>query len=112
MATKKVVLSDSDGQPLDETIILLRRIAKLLEPSATVDSSNQQRVSIGNNPQFLGYNSTSTGCTNYPSNVGPIAATTTTYWTAVWVGPVDQRWEIVDRARIAADAVRTKLTFS
>lgn len=112
MATKKVILSDSDGQPLDETIVLLRRIAKLLESSATVDGINQQRVSVGNVPQFLGYNSTSTGTTNYPSNVGPIVAPTTTYWTGVWLGPVDQRWEIADRARIAADTIRTKLVFS
>jgi hypothetical protein len=47
---KEVNLLDADGQVInpaqDETIILLRRIAKLLEPIGTQDSAQRQRVAI------------------------------------------------------------------
>ena len=38
---------DSTVESLNESVILLRRIAKLLEPLATQDSSQRQRVAIG-----------------------------------------------------------------
>ncbi len=48
---KEVNLVDENGQVInpaqDETIILLRRIAKLLEPMGTQDGAQRQRVTIG-----------------------------------------------------------------
>ncbi len=47
---KEVNLLNADGQVInpaqDETIILLRRIAKLLEPMGTQDINQRQRVTI------------------------------------------------------------------
>ena len=70
----------------DESVILLRRIAKLLEPLATQDSNNRQKV-----------------------NVETVGVAITTNPTTM--GSVDTRYMIADWARTAyATGIRAKLT--
>ncbi len=77
---------DSTVESLNESVILLRRIAKLLEPSATQDSAQRQRITIA---------SSEIGFTTFPS----------TY------GGVDGRWQIIDWARTAYNTgIRANIT--
>jgi hypothetical protein len=70
----------------DESVILLRRIAKLLEPMATQDVNNRQKVNI----EAVG-----TSFTTNASNMGS----------------VDTRYMIIDWARVAYNTgIRAKLT--
>jgi len=70
----------------DESVILLRRIAKLLEPSATQDSAQRQRITIG---------SSEVGFTTNPTTMAS----------------VDTRYMIADWARTAYNTgIRAKLT--
>jgi hypothetical protein len=89
-APTEINIVDSTGDIInpaqDETIILLRRISKLLEPLATQDSQQRQRVTI---------DSSAVGFTTFPS----------TY------GGVDGRWQIIDWARTAYNTgIRANIT--
>jgi hypothetical protein len=73
----------------DESVILLRRISRLLEPLATQDANQRQRVAVEIMP------------TINIATVSNIAA----------YGGVDPRFQIIDTARIAyATGIRAKLT--
>jgi hypothetical protein len=77
---------DSTVESLNESVILLRRIAKLLEPMATQDALQRQRVTIG---------SSETG------------------FTTSFYGSVDAKYQIIDWARTAyATGIRSNLIFS
>lgn len=70
----------------DESVILLRRIAKLLEPLATQDSAQRQRVAIG---------SAETG------------------FTTSFYGSVDARFQIIEWAKTNYNTgIRSNLIFS
>jgi len=70
----------------DESVILLRRIAKLLEPLATQDVNNRQRVNI--------------------DAVGVTFGTNTTGYAGI-----DPRFQVIDWARTAYNTgIRAKLT--
>ena len=71
-------------EALNESVILLRRIAKLLEPMATQDAAQRQRVTIS---------SAETG------------------FTTSFYGGVDARFQIIDWARTAYNTgIRSNLT--
>lgn len=131
MASKKVIvdnLSDSTVEILnDEVVWLLRRMVKLLEGSATVDTRNRQRVVLD------GIGTGTTGITTELAAVLPVAlnsvsaagAANTPYTSlpgaivgsiaphAVAEGPVDQRWRVAEDAHISYQlGIRNKLTFS
>jgi hypothetical protein len=73
-------------EALNESVILLRRIAKLLEPMATQDTNQRQRIVIDNSVVQLTTNPTS-------------------------MGNVDTRFMIADWARTAYNTgIRAKLT--
>jgi hypothetical protein len=75
---------DSTVESLNESVILLRRISKLLEPMATQDANQRQRVTIG------------------AFEAGVSIAT---------YGSVDPRFQIADWARTAyATGIRSNLT--
>jgi hypothetical protein len=87
---KEVNLLNEDGQVInpaqDETVILLRRIAKLLEPMGTQDASQRQRVTIG---------SAETG------------------FTISLYGGVDPRFQLIDWAKTNYNTgIRANLIFS
>jgi hypothetical protein len=50
MAEKKVLIMDENREQVnpasEETLMLLKRLVKILESNATVDSSNRQRVVV------------------------------------------------------------------
>lgn len=77
----------------DESVILLRRIAKLLEPMGTQDTQQRQKVAIDSSITVA---------------VG-VAQGTLSNVTAL--GGVDARYQFIDTARIAyATGIRAKLT--
>ena len=45
-----IYLDDTYTPASDETLVLLRRMVKLLEPLSTVDSQNRQRISLDSAP--------------------------------------------------------------
>lgn len=117
-----VKLKDSSGAltnpASEESILLLRRIAKLLECLAVVDTNNVQRINISAGGiatmgQNISGSSAGTPAPNYAQASAPTTTTSTTYWQHVWTGPVDQRWQIIDAATVAYNqGIRSKLSFS
>lgn len=102
----------------NDTIILLRRLVKLLESNAVVDSSNRQKIVVEQiTANQIGVAvSAAAAATPAPNPISAAAPNTplaaTTYYLPVWVGPVDQRWEIMDRAKTAYNTgIRSHLTF-
>jgi hypothetical protein len=105
-----------------EESILLRRIVKLLESNAVVDIQNRQKITldtITTNSGGTGLNITglSSGAgvpsPNAPTANAPIQQTGSSNWQPVWIGPVDQRFQIMDAARLTyANSIRNNLTFS
>lgn len=112
MATKKVNINNIDTVN-DEALWLLRRMVKLLEGSGTVDARNRQRVTldaIGATPTELTTTLPVTVATG-SSFIGYVAIANTA--TASIGFPVDQRVEILDRARDTyANGIRANLTWT
>jgi hypothetical protein len=75
----------------EETVLLLRRMVKLMEPMAVQDSQQRQRVVVETIANM-----------NLLSTVGNIAA----------IGSVDSRFQFIDAARNAfANGIRQNLTY-
>lgn len=92
-------ITDSSGTLInpvqDESVILLRRITKLLEASATADSSQRQRVVVEGTATTSGSISTVTTVTSMTGLAG-----------------VDARYLFIDTARNTyANGIRTNLTW-
>ncbi len=92
-------VTDSTGTLInpvqDENIVLLRKITKLLEASATADSSQRQRVTVE-------------GATITSGTVTTVGSVT----SAVALGGVDARYLFIDTARNAyANGIRTNLSW-
>ena len=87
------------------THLLLERIADLLEPMATQDSSNRQRVSVDAFPGTIA-TITTLGTLTTVTNAVPLGNLPT-------VGGVDGRYLFIDTARNAyAQGIRSNLTFT
>jgi hypothetical protein len=112
MATKKVTLADV-VKINDEALWLLRRMVKLLESSATVDPRNRQRITldaIGATPTELAANIPITSQAG-AAFIGYVGIANTA--AAGFGFPVDQRYEITDRARNAyANGIRANLSWT
>lgn len=114
---KKPLLTE-DGEPLypvqDDTVLLLRRIVKLLEASGTVDANNRQRIavdSVTTSALYTGGGSTALGGETITAGAPTVAGTIYPFY--VWETPVDQRWRIIDAARASYDlGIRSKLSFT
>jgi len=79
----------------EESIVLLRRIVKLLESSAVVDSANRQKVVVESLPTLT------------------TVTTVATLTNMATIGSVDPRYLFIDTARNAyANCIRSKLSFS
>ncbi len=107
----------------DESIILLRRIVKQLEASATVDKSNRQRVvldgigtgSTGLTTELsavLPVSFTACGATGYQAGINngqPVSGATpytinsaaSSWYVQVAEGPVDQRWRVAEDSHVS-----------
>jgi hypothetical protein len=109
-------------QILSDQNVLLRRIVKLLESQAVVDVNMRQRVTldsstVGGTAIGTSVPGLSSGAgsptTNYPTATAPIQQPGTSNWQPVWIGPVDQRYQIMDNARMVYDSgIRNKLAFT
>jgi hypothetical protein len=103
---------------------LLRRMVKLLESQATVDSANRQRiavetmptttvtgtVNVGTAPTTAVTNTTGVGASNSVNAVANPYTTAALQTQNVLEGPVDQRWRIMHEARTAyATGIRSNL---
>lgn len=87
---------------IDESTLLLRRMVKMLEPSMTHDANQRQRVVVDSAVLASG---------TITNNLGVVRLDTAGGMGALF--PVDQRYEIMDRARFTYDqAIRSRLTFS
>lgn len=106
----------------ESSTILLRRVVKLLESNAVVDIQYRQKItidSITGGSMGLGVALTGTNSlggipvTNWPTTGAPIAQPTGGSWQPVWIGPVDQRFQVIDAARLTYDqGIRSHLAFS
>jgi hypothetical protein len=104
----------------NESIWLLRRMVKLLESNGTVDINGRQRVAVESIlGSSLGIATTGldsgagTATTNRPTAAAPVSAPNAVYWQPVWIGPVDQRFQIIDAARLTyQQGIRNNLNFS
>jgi hypothetical protein len=105
----------------DETVQLLRRMVKLLDSIATVDSQNRQRISLDSanttasvtvaQATAANLNATVTQATaaNLNANVGTVGSIT----NIAGLGGIDPRFQFMESARIAyATGVRPNLIFS
>jgi hypothetical protein len=121
----------------EESILLLRRILKVLESSAIVDPRRRQKVvldAIGtvvatglptevtttipvSGTVTVGAitSPASTGTSVASGGQGPTASfptLATTVYQPVWEGPVDQRWRVIEAARTSyAVGIRSNLVF-
>lgn len=102
----------------DETIVLLRRIAKLLESSAVTDSSQRQRVIV---EQATAANLNITASGTVAANSTAVASTVNMGQVVVGFGGqataaaniIDSRFSLIDIARNSyANGIRSKLTWS
>jgi hypothetical protein len=123
MSNNDVLQIYLDLESNEETLhTLLRRMNKLLESNAVVDSSLRQRVvveaapttavTLATAPTTAVTNTTGFGTAytiNTPTNpYGQVSSNV----LAVYEGPVDQRWRIIDSARAAYGTIRSNLIFS
>ena len=99
----------------DDTILLLRRIVKLLESNATVDSANRQRIVVDSpivaGAAAIGSVTLGAGASAIGSvTLGAGAAAIGTVAVSTNAG-LDHR-QFVDTARIAYNTLRSNLIFS
>lgn len=94
----------------DETIILLRRIAKLLESSAVTDANQRQRV-IAEQATAASLNVTSTPIAS-TTNIGQVVTGFGGQATAA-ANIIDSRFQLIDIARNSySNGIRSRLTWS
>lgn len=107
MATKGAILFNTDQTTMvnpatEETLQLLRRMVKLMESNATVDSANRQKVVVEG----------TLAVTSAPTTAVTLASAPTTAVT-IALQPVDHRFEHMDRSHQSYSmSIRDKLTFS
>jgi len=101
--------------------MLLRRIVKELESSATVDRANRQRVVIDGYKSDVAGNTTDcvgglvvgvqVSNTGQPIQIMPYSLGTP-FYNAVWEGPVDQRWRVAEDSHTGYQlGIRSHLSF-
>ena len=89
-----IYLDDAYTPSSDEALVLLRRMVKLMEPLATQDSAQRQRVTID-------------------AMSGVTLPTVTTVSNLAGLGGVDPRFQFIDQARNAyANGIRANITNS
>ena len=114
-----IYYDQSEKDPLTEnTFLMFKRLVKLMESNAVTDINNRQRIAVETiSGTGLG---TSVGGVaagvpgpNVVTSYAPTTTGNSNTWQQVWIGPVDQRWQIIDAARMNYDnSIRSHLTFS
>ena len=114
------VESSFKDQALLESVHLLRKMVNLLESSGNVDSSNRQRVAIDNSVQIAvsaasGIGNVGMGYpTSYSCTVGAVSpySITAAQPAQLVATIIDQRIDLECKMRMAADCMRTKLSWT
>jgi hypothetical protein len=98
----------------EDSNTLLRRLVKLLESQAIVDSANRQRVAIDSVTGVISTMGVSLAAgPNSPTIAAPVMPGSAVYWQPIWEGPVDQRWRVIDAARLSYNlGIRNQLSFT
>jgi hypothetical protein len=110
-----------------DSLLILRKILKVLESNAVVDPKQRQKVVIDAIGTVVATGlptevttaipiSGSMGTSLTSGGQGPTLSfptLATTVYQPVWEGPVDQRWRIIDTVRISyANGIRNNLSWS
>jgi hypothetical protein len=104
--------SQNDIASSSDSLIILRRIAKLLESNATVDVANRQKIVLEGLTTYVGTAAAGVPVGNQITGGAPNSTTNISY-APVWVGPVDQRFVLMDQGRNTyANGIRSNLIFS
>ena len=117
------VASSVKDKALLESVHLLRKMVNLLESSGNVDTANRQRVSLDSSNVIMTVALATTGGANvtgvgYPTNYSCTAGAVNPYSiTAAQPAQlvatiIDQRIDLECKMRIAADCMRTKLSWT
>jgi len=112
---EKVKLTDEDGNTInpstEESIILLRRMVKLLESQNATDIGNRQRISLDSIPVGVTLPTVTTVGTVSSITAGTIT-TVSSVTNQVAMAGADQR-QFIDVSRTNYNTgIRSKLTFS
>lgn len=110
--TEEQKLLDSSGSVInpatEETVILLKRIVKLLDSNAVVDVANRQRVIT----ESGSVSTVSIAATQTLATVTTVS-TVTSVTNQVAFGGVDGRFQFMELARISySNGIRSRLSFS
>ena len=94
---------------MSEQVILLRKLLKIMESQATIDSSQRQRIALDAVTSNLTLsNVTTVGTVSSVSSLPTLSTVTTLNQFA----GVDLRWQWMENARIAYNTgIRSKLTY-
>ena len=124
MAYKNVLVNNTSLQQVnpaqDESVILLRKIVKLLESNAVVDINQRQRI-VAEQATAANLNATVTGTITLGTMPALVASTATIGNVVVGFGAVastaantiDSRYFLMDTARNAyANGIRANLVWS
>jgi hypothetical protein len=99
--TESLKISNDNNEIINpaqnETIILLRRMVKMLESNTVVDANMRQKVIVDQATSCYGPYALGVGGTNYPTANAPSANSTVSY-VATWAGPIDPRWTNIEQA--------------
>lgn len=107
----QIFIEVSDEEYRDTLMYLLAQVNKKVESLGVVDSNSRLRVNIDSFVATIATMGRAINYVNYPvSGTEQPGIATGIYYQPVWVGPVDQRWEIINNARNAyANALRSRL---
>jgi hypothetical protein len=101
---------DTINPATEEALILLRRMVKLMEPLATQDSQQRQRIALDTSTVTLTVAQATAG--NLNANIGTVNVVNQ-LTNIVQFGGVDPRFQFIDAARNAyANGIRQNLNFS
>lgn len=119
MRIEDININNTSGENInpvtDETVILLRRIVKMLESNTVVDSSMRQKITVESQSAQSSYyhygsNWLQAGSTNTaPYSVG---SSSVGYFQPTWAGPIDPRYTNIEMARIAYNGLRSNLIWT
>jgi hypothetical protein len=94
---------------LNESVVLLRKMVKLMEPLGTQDTQQRQRISLDAAPVAVTVAQATASQLNV--NVGTVTTITTLNNLALIAG-IDPRFQFIDQAKIAfATGIRNNLTY-
>jgi hypothetical protein len=107
----------SNVNELQNAVILLRRIVKLLDSNAVVDTQNRQKLHLAFVSGYawgvaIAAGSAGVGSFNGATAGAPVQSIAN-IWIPVWPGPIDPRFIEMDKARNTyANGIRANLIFS